>query len=77
MVFVFLLNTLVAVCFWDVRLESIGSLNSPLTASMTLQPLHAEPTQTIVDGLFEAVAGFRRDGTPADDMTAVAVRITK
>jgi phosphoserine phosphatase RsbU/P len=43
----------------------------------TIERLHAEPTQTIVDGIFEAVRTFRRDGPPADDMTAVAVRITK
>lgn len=35
-----------------------------------------EPAQKIVDGIFEAVAEFRVDGTPADDMTAVAVKIT-
>jgi sigma-B regulation protein RsbU (phosphoserine phosphatase) len=35
-----------------------------------------EPAQRIVDGIFEAVAEFRVDGTPADDMTAVAVKIT-
>jgi phosphoserine phosphatase RsbU/P len=43
----------------------------------TIQRLHAEPTQTIINGIFEAVGAFRRDGSPADDMTAVAVRITK
>lgn len=43
----------------------------------TIQRLHAEPTQRIVDGIFEAVGTFQRDGSPADDMTAVAVRITK
>ena len=43
----------------------------------TIQRLHAEPAQAIVDGIFEAVAAFRRDGPPADDMTAVVVRITK
>jgi len=43
----------------------------------TIQRLHAEPAQAIVDGIFEAVAAFRRDGPPGDDMTAVVVRITK
>jgi sigma-B regulation protein RsbU (phosphoserine phosphatase) len=43
----------------------------------TIQRLNAEPAQTIIDGIFEAVGAFRRDGLPADDMTAVAVRITK
>jgi sigma-B regulation protein RsbU (phosphoserine phosphatase) len=43
----------------------------------TIQRLRAEPTQTIINGIFEAVRAFRRDGSPADDMTAVAVRITK
>jgi sigma-B regulation protein RsbU (phosphoserine phosphatase) len=43
----------------------------------TIQRIHAEPAQRIVDGIFEAVMAFRRDGPPADDMTAVAVRITK
>ena len=42
----------------------------------TVQRLHAEPTQRIVDAIFEAVGAFRRDGSPTDDMTAVAVRIT-
>ncbi|HKY23209.1 MAG TPA: SpoIIE family protein phosphatase [Vicinamibacterales bacterium] len=35
-----------------------------------------QPAQAIVDGIFEAVEGFRRDGPAADDMTAVALRIT-
>ena len=35
-----------------------------------------EPAQKIVDGIFEAVTEFRTDGTSADDMTAVAVKIT-
>jgi sigma-B regulation protein RsbU (phosphoserine phosphatase) len=39
--------------------------------------LHAEPTQKIVDGIFEAVVAFRGEGAQADDMTAVALRITK
>ena len=43
----------------------------------TIQRLHAEPAQAIADGIFEAVAAFRRDGPPGDDMTAVVVRITK
>jgi sigma-B regulation protein RsbU (phosphoserine phosphatase) len=34
------------------------------------------PAQAIVDGIFEAVEGFRREGARADDMTAVAVKIT-
>ena len=42
-----------------------------------IEAFHEEPTQTIVDGIFEAAATFRGDGPPADDMTAVAVRITK
>jgi sigma-B regulation protein RsbU (phosphoserine phosphatase) len=32
--------------------------------------------QEIVDGIFEAVEGFRAEGARADDMTAVAVKIT-
>ena len=35
-----------------------------------------QPAQAIVDGIFEAVVEFRGDGAVADDMTAVAVRIT-
>lgn len=42
-----------------------------------VERLHAEPAQAIVDGIFEAVLAFRADGPQADDMTAVAVRITK
>ena len=43
----------------------------------TVQRLSADSAQAIVDGIFDAVRTFRRDGSPADDMTAVAVRITK
>lgn len=35
-----------------------------------------QPAQAIVDGIFEAAEKFRNDGPPADDMTAVAVKIT-
>ena len=35
-----------------------------------------QPAQRIVDGIFEAVHGFRQEGPAADDMTAVAVKIT-
>ncbi len=35
-----------------------------------------QPAQRMVDGIFEAVHGFRREGPAADDMTAVAVKIT-
>ena len=35
-----------------------------------------QPAQAIVDGIFEAVDGFRQAGARADDMTAVAVKIT-
>lgn len=35
-----------------------------------------EPAQAIVDGIFDAVEGFRQEGARADDMTAVAVKIT-
>ena len=38
--------------------------------------LAGDTAQKIVDGIFEAVEAFRSDGAPADDMTAVAVRIT-
>jgi sigma-B regulation protein RsbU (phosphoserine phosphatase) len=34
------------------------------------------PARDIVDAIFNAVTAFRRSRTPADDMTAVAVRIT-
>jgi sigma-B regulation protein RsbU (phosphoserine phosphatase) len=36
-----------------------------------------EPAQKIVDGIFEAMETFRDDGPPADDMTAVAIKITQ
>ena len=42
-----------------------------------LDRMQGEPTRRIVDGLFEEVAAFRAADSPADDMTAVAVRITK
>ena len=35
-----------------------------------------EPAQKIADGIFDAVEKFRDDGATADDMTAVAVKIT-
>jgi sigma-B regulation protein RsbU (phosphoserine phosphatase) len=43
----------------------------------TIERLQNEPTRRIVDGLLEALEPFRGDTPPADDMTAVAVRITK
>jgi sigma-B regulation protein RsbU (phosphoserine phosphatase) len=36
-----------------------------------------QPAQAIVDGIFDAVEKFRHDGPAADDMTAVAMRITQ
>jgi sigma-B regulation protein RsbU (phosphoserine phosphatase) len=57
----------------DVKGEEFGTAR----IIETIQRLHDEPTQSIVDGIFEAVGTFRQDGSPADDMTAVAVRITK
>jgi sigma-B regulation protein RsbU (phosphoserine phosphatase) len=42
-----------------------------------VEGLHAEPAQKIVDGIFKAVGVFRGERPQADDMTAVAVRITK
>jgi len=42
-----------------------------------IDELHQESPHRIVDGLFEAVQRFRGYGPPLDDMTAVAVRITK
>jgi sigma-B regulation protein RsbU (phosphoserine phosphatase) len=42
-----------------------------------IDELHQESPHRIVDGLFEAVQRFQGYGPPADDMTAVAVRITK
>jgi sigma-B regulation protein RsbU (phosphoserine phosphatase) len=35
-----------------------------------------QPAQAIVDGIFDAVDEFRRDGAASDDRTAVALRIT-
>ena len=35
-----------------------------------------QPAQTIVNGIFDAVARFRQDGPAADDMTAVVMRVT-
>jgi serine phosphatase RsbU (regulator of sigma subunit) len=34
------------------------------------------PARAIVDAIFEAVAQFRGQATPNDDMTAVALKIT-
>jgi phosphoserine phosphatase RsbU/P len=41
-----------------------------------IEALADRPAQKIVDGIFEAVRLFRAEPTAADDMTAVAVRIT-
>jgi sigma-B regulation protein RsbU (phosphoserine phosphatase) len=57
----------------DVKGEDFGTAR----IIETIERLHEQATQSIVDGIFEAVGRFRRDGSPADDMTAVAVRITK
>jgi sigma-B regulation protein RsbU (phosphoserine phosphatase) len=35
-----------------------------------------EPAQKIVDAIFEEMEKFRDAGPPADDMTAVAIKIT-
>jgi sigma-B regulation protein RsbU (phosphoserine phosphatase) len=41
-----------------------------------INALANEPAQKIVDRIFEDVATFRADGPQADDMTAVAIKIT-
>ncbi|RPI51661.1 MAG: GAF domain-containing protein [Acidobacteria bacterium] len=41
-----------------------------------VERLADQPAQAIVDGIFEAVTGFRQEGPAADDMTAVALKIT-
>ena len=41
-----------------------------------IDALANEPAQKIVDTIFEDVTKFRADGPPADDMTAVAIKIT-
>jgi len=58
---------------FDINDEEFGSER----IIETIERLNAEPAQKVVDGIFEAVNAFRRDGSPADDMTVVAVRITK
>lgn len=56
----------------DVRDQQFGSGR----IIEAIERLHTQPTQEIVDGIFEAVGQFHGDAPPADDMTAVAVRIT-
>lgn len=41
-----------------------------------IDPIADQPAQAIVDRIFEAVNTFRANAPPADDMTAVVVRIT-
>ena len=41
-----------------------------------IDALADQPARKIVDGIFGAVDDFRKDGPAADDMTAVAVKIT-
>jgi serine phosphatase RsbU (regulator of sigma subunit) len=41
-----------------------------------VQSARDQSARTIVDGIFEAANGFRGSRPQADDMTAVAVKIT-
>jgi sigma-B regulation protein RsbU (phosphoserine phosphatase) len=45
--------------------------------STIVDRLANEPAQKLVDGIFEEMESFRNDGPPADDMTAVAIKITQ
>jgi sigma-B regulation protein RsbU (phosphoserine phosphatase) len=56
----------------DDRGEDFGSAR----LSAVIDRLADHSAQTIVDGVFEAVEGFRAPGARADDMTAVVVKIT-
>ena len=44
--------------------------------SLLVDRTAGEPAQKIVDTIFEEMEKFRTAGPPADDMTAVAIKIT-
>ena len=56
--------------------DDLGHEFGSARLSAVIDRLADQPAQTIVDGIFEAVEGFRTPGARADDMTAVVVKIT-
>jgi sigma-B regulation protein RsbU (phosphoserine phosphatase) len=63
----------------DGILEAMNAEGTEFGARRLSDVVHAHreaSTRTIVDAIFEAVAGFTEAGPHADDMTAVAVKIT-
>ena len=63
----------------DGILEAMNAEGAEFGAQRLSEVVHAHreaSTRTIVDAIFEAVAGFTEAGPHADDMTAVAVKIT-
>ncbi|HEY6615376.1 MAG TPA: PP2C family protein-serine/threonine phosphatase, partial [Vicinamibacterales bacterium] len=55
--------------------DDLGQDFGSARLSAVVDRLADQSAQTIVDGLFEAVEGFRAPGARADDMTAVVVKI--
>ncbi len=63
----------------DGVFEAMNALGQEFTASRLLDVVGRSrdlPATKIVDAIFQAVAEWRGDAPPNDDMTAVAVRIT-
>jgi sigma-B regulation protein RsbU (phosphoserine phosphatase) len=56
--------------------DDLGDEFGSARLTAVIDRLADQPAQAIVDGLFEAVEGFRKPGARADDMTAVVVKIT-
>ncbi len=63
----------------DGVFEAMNGLGQEFTAARLIEvvePLRDQPAAKVVEKIFEAVATWRGDTPPNDDMTAVAVRIT-
>ena len=56
----------------DLLLREFGSAR----LMKVLEEVRDRPAKQIVDAIFAAVAEFRGEAQPNDDMTAVAVKIT-
>ena len=64
----------------DGVFEAMNGQGQEFTAARLIEvvtPLRDQPAARVVETIFEAVAAWRGDTPPNDDMTAVAVRITQ
>ncbi len=63
----------------DGVFEAMNAQGQEFTAARLIEVvagLRDRPAPRVVEGIFEAVANWRGETPPNDDMTAVAVRIT-